>query len=316
MRRGAAVALLLAVGAVPTVGCNSLIGLDGFDVAGGQGGSGGAPVCGQALTPNEKVVRSCVLWNSCSPFVPASSISTCISLNVQQAFLGTACTANATTCSDVELCEGAGFTTPDQCPAGQSGWRCENNIAINCAQHYFVSCAKRGGQCTMYDTNGDGTPDTADCAVESQCTGGASVCNGDVAYQCVGGVGYGTVCTNLGARCVSQNNQASCYLASPACSGNVAPCDGNVAQACISGQLLRYDCGSVGLTCAPDGPYCVAPGCSIANVQSCKESCSGTVAHLCYGGAPFDVDCSAYAFTACHEGDDPNGIGHFAYCGN
>lgn len=324
MRPGAAAVLVLIAGLLPVGGCNKLIGLDGFEVAGtgGQGGSGGSVQCGQALVPNDKVVRSCVLWDSCSPFVPASSISNCISLNVQQAFLGTSCTANATTCADVELCEGYGFAST-QCAGGQSGWRCDsNNTAIYCkaGQGYFVSCAKRGGQCTMYDSNNDSVPDTANCKVLDQCAAGSSACDGEIAYNCIGGTGYGAVCTNLGAHCLTQAGQANCYLASPVCPGTVAPCDGNVAQACDTGQLLRYDCGSVGLVCDSEaaGPYCVSPGCTLADAQSCKESCTNSVAHLCYGGARFDVDCKAYGFATCQELDDPTsgGIGHYVLCSN
>lgn len=307
---------------VACVGCNAILGLNKFEVSGGPGGGGqgGTTACGSQFSANKKIVDSCVLANSCSPFVPTSSISTCISLDVQEALGGTACTATATSCSDVQLCEGYGFTNSSQCPAGQSGWRCDGNIAVNCDQKYFVSCDKRGGTCTMYDSNNDFVPDTAGCLVVDSCTeqDGTTSCQGDTLYTCVGGQGFGAVCTNLSAKCEGQGGQSSCLYAAPACSGQVAPCDGQTAEQCVNGKLLRYDCAAVGLTCdaEPGGPYCVAPGCKLADVKACHESCSGSVLHLCYGGASYKVDCKTYGFSRCRQLTDstPGGIGSYVTC--
>ena len=226
MRRAAALALTLGLAA--SAGCNSLLGLDGFHVTGDTNTDGGPPVCGQ-VTMNQKVIQTCVLRASCSPFIPDTRISDCITLNLQEAFIGTACTSAATNCNEVDLCQGYGFTTPQQC-TGQTGWRCENNVAINCTQGYYVSCSKLGGQCQMYDSNNDGTNDTADCKVVDTCTSGQSGCQGDLAYNCVNGVGYGMACSNFGAQCGTQSGQPACLLATQTCSGTLPPCANGSAQ--------------------------------------------------------------------------------------
>lgn len=296
---------------VACFGCNAILGLDKYHVV---SDAGGAAQCGSKLTPNANIVTSCVLLDSCSPF-PIASISDCISLNVQQAFLGTACTANAKTCSDIELCNGYGFTSATQCPTGQTGSSCQGNVAVDCSNGIYTSCDKFGGQCTQV---GGG----AACRVLASCSqpDNTTSCQGDTAYTCLSGEGFGVVCTNVGAKCQIQNGQAVCQFAAPPCSGSVAPCDGQVAQACVNGQLQRYDCGSVGLTCDSEkgGPYCVAPGCKLANVTACQESCSGSVMHLCYGGAPYDVDCKNYGFSKCQQLDDTSqgGLGKYVTCSN
>lgn len=344
MRRAALLVVMAALAAA--AGCNAALGLDNFQVthgaggaqagnagtggtgAGGTGaggnagtsGTGGTPACGDVLTPNKKVVQTCILRASCSPFIPDTRISDCITLNLQQAFIGTACTANATNCNEVDLCQGYGFTSPQQC-TGQSGWRCENNVAINCTQGYYISCSKLGGQCQMYDSNGDFTPDTADCKVLSSCTSGQSGCQGDAAYTCIDGEGYGMVCSNFGAQCDTQNGQPACLLATQSCSGTLPPCQNDSAQVCVNGLKQTFDCSSVGLGCQSDanGPYCVAPGCTLADANKCTESCTGSTAHLCYGGVPYNVDCKAYGFSTCAGHDDkapPQGIGHYVVCSN
>jgi hypothetical protein len=339
--------LLVALGLAAASGCNAVLGLDNFQVtpgtggaqagnagAGGgtaatggsggtaaTGGSGGTPVCGDALNMNQKVIQTCVLRASCSPFIPDTRISDCVTLNLQQAFIGTACTSNATNCSEVDLCQGYGFTTQAQC-SGQTGWRCQNNVAINCAQGYYISCSKLGGQCEMYDSTGDFVKDTADCKVVGSCTSGQSGCQGDLAYTCVNGVGYGMACSNFGAQCSTQSGQPTCLLATQTCSGALPPCENGSAQACINGLKQTFDCSSVGLGCQSDaknGPFCVAPGCTLAAATTCAESCTGSTAHLCYGGVPFDVDCKKYGFSTCTGHDDkapPQGIGHYVVCSN
>lgn len=313
--------LLLAVGLALASGCNSVLGLNNFHVTqdNGSDGGAGAPACGD-VTMNQKVIQTCVLRASCSPFVPNARISDCITLNLQQAFIGTACTSAATDCSEVDLCQGYGFTTPQQC-SGQTGARCQNNVAINCTQGYYIDCTKQGGQCRTYDSNGDGTLDTADCMVVNSCTS-AQGCQGDALYTCINGVGYGMACGNFGAQCSTQSGQPACQLATQTCSGTLPPCANGSAQVCINGLKTTFDCGSVGLDCKSDstyGPYCVAPGCTLKKAATCAESCTGSIAHLCYGGVPFDVDCKKYGFSTCKGHDDkapPQGIGHFVVCSN
>ncbi len=172
----------------------------------------------------------------------------------------------------------------------------------------------------MYDSNGDSYLDTADCKVLDSCVNGSG-CQGDIAYTCVNGTGYGMACSNFGAQCDSQNGQPACYLATQSCSGSLTPCTGDTAQVCINGRKQSYDCASVGLGCTSDssGPYCVAPGCTMTDANNCAESCTGSTAHLCYGGVPYNVDCKTYGFSTCTEHDDkapPNGIGHYVVCSN
>ncbi len=315
--------LLVVASLVGFSGCNSVLGLDNFHVTQGPdgGGTGGVPACGDALTMNQKVIQTCVLRASCSPFRPDTRISDCITLNLQQAFIGTACTSAATNCNEVDLCQGYGFTTPQQC-SGQSGARCESNVAINCDKGYYVNCNKQGGQCQMYDTTGDSIPDTADCKVVDTCTTGQSGCQGDAAYTCIGGAGYGLMCSSFNAKCTTQNGAPGCLLATQTCSGTLPPCENGSAQLCSNGFKVTFDCGSVGLDCKNDPknePFCVAPGCTLAQATNCAESCTGSIAHLCYGGVSFDVDCTKYGFNKCVGHDDkapPQGIGHFVVCAN
>jgi hypothetical protein len=320
-------------------GCAPLIGLDDFEVevdvdpdatggAAATGGSAGAgdaasdaPSCGDVVNPPKEIVDSCIYRSSCSPFIETSTISLCITLNTQHAFLGNACTAKATSCDDIELCQGYGFVDTE-CSAGQTGWRCENRTAIDCSRGYFIRCSKRGGECVLYDSNDDSVPDTAGCQVVPSCSepAGQTQCQGDVLYECLDGAGYGVDCANLGAHCEAQTGATSCYLQTPDCPGSVQPCDGAVAQVCAGSALLRYDCGSVGLRCESDafGPFCVAPGCTLLEAGSCAESCNGTSIGLCYGGAKFEVDCRDYGFATCAVVTDPDplGLGAFALCTN
>lgn len=305
--------LVVAAACAACVGCNAILGLDNFKVT--DGGVEGVQ-CGSQLTPNKDVVTSCVLRTSCLPAVfRTTSISMCISLNVQQAFLGSACTTRAASCSDIELCDGYGLTGAALCPPGQTGWSCEGNIAVDCTDGYFMSCDKFGGQCTMSGSK-------AGCRVVSSCSDANNTthCQGDTLYKCVNGQGFGAVCTNFGAKCEILGGQPNCYYAAPSCGGTVTPCDGQVAQACVNGQLLRSDCASVGLTCDAEktGTYCVAPGCKLSDVTACQESCNGSVMHLCYGGAPYTVDCTDYGFSTCQELDDTSkgGIGKYVTCSN
>jgi hypothetical protein len=304
-------------GALDATGGGAAAGATGGTAATGGGAGTDAAACGSVLAPNLDVVRSCILRASCSPFVPNATISTCVSLDVQRAFLGTACTSNAQSCDDIELCEGYGFTDAE-CAGGQSGWRCENNVAINCDSGYFLSCNKHGGTCTMYDSDGDLVDDRAGCRVESGCFGSDEPqCNGDTLYRCYSGDGIGVICTNLGAKCKTVDGETNCFFQAPSCDGSEPPCAGNTGQQCLSGgTLLRWDCESVNLGCASDasGAYCVAPGCTLADVAACQESCSGSTLHLCYGGVRYDVDCQSYGFGTCLELDDAGGIGHFALC--
>ena len=81
---------------------------------------------------------------------------------------------------------------------------------------------------------------------------------------------------------------------------------------CSGGERFQFDCGSTGLECALESyAYCLAPGCSGADVDGCVESCSGSELTFCYGGAPVTIDCEDYGFDGCKEVGDS-----FALCTN
>lgn len=271
--------------------------------AGSATGGSGAGSCDGVPGANPDVVRSCVLAASCSPFVSNISISTCVSLNWQGAFLGTSCIRNVQSCADVELCEGYGFAG-EMCE-GQSGVRCENNTAIDCDNGYFLKCGVRGGTCDTVDTNFDFTPDQAGCRVKDSCfeSSDATHCDGDILYRCLDGVGLGADCSALQAQCVEDASGAACLLVTPSCDSTVPTCEDGAAQSCIGQTLLRWDCDSVGLECNDENasnPTCAAAGCDLNAVESCTESCNGgATATICYGGVPYEVNCTDYGFSRC-----------------
>ena len=294
----------------------------------GNGGSAASSGCSTGFTPNDQVVRSCVLRSSCSPLIPARTISSCVTLNTQQAFGGQACTASATNCQLIQQCEGYGFTS--ECADSDTGWRCTNNRAVNCDNDYFVDCGKWGGNCTTYSSTGFPPDDSAGCIVEENCTDspGVTVCRGSNLYQCnydtgiFFGDGIGQDCSKFFAECKDLGGGPGCYFSLPDCGntdGGVQACDEQTAQICSTAGLIRYPCATVGLLCAEGSvsPTCVAPGCAADDVTTCTESCSGSIASICYGGAPFEVDCTGYGFDACQMYDgSATGLGNYVVCVN
>ncbi|MCA9631382.1 MAG: hypothetical protein KC766_27175 [Myxococcales bacterium] len=339
------VALLgLTLGAtllLTTMACSSVLGLDRYEVedsagqggtgaagqggtgamggsaAGGAGGTAGAFTnCDGITQPNLDVVRSCILRTSCSPFLQSVTISNCITWNYQSAFLGTSCTLAALDCDDIATCQGYGFAGAD-C-AGQSGVRCEDNIAYDCNNDFFLDCATRGGTCVLYDSDGDSTNDSAGCKV-ADCfdPDGTEACDGNTYYTCIGGEGIGAACSAVQAECRSQGSQTGCFLKTrDTCTTTGLSCDGNKARLCTGDTLLELDCTSVGLECSDDpaGTYCAAAGCTPTQASACEESCNGSVMNLCYGGVNFPVDCQDYGFTRCAMLNDPSGGAPYAQC--
>jgi hypothetical protein len=343
--------LALAGGCANLVGLSSLddedaIGEGGDDGIGGSGGKGGSsgsagkgggageggtageptgaggaytgPVdCnGDPFEINEEVVRSCLLYESCYPYAPDTGISTCVTVNVQQAFSGRACTATAESCEDILDCTGAGFVD-DNAPVTCSDAvaRCEGNLAVNCGglndiPPFFIDCDRMGGEC------GIRPDDIADCLVNDACTqpdpgpgeSYASGCveNTDLYYYCAGGKGYGYDCTNFAANCEETETGGGCFYSVTSCGADSVSCSGDTAVQCVDGERYQYDCGSVGLSCAVDPPYryCLAPGCTTTDADTCEESCSGSELTFCYGGAPVTVDCQDYGFESCREVED------------
>ncbi|MEZ4373289.1 MAG: hypothetical protein R3B07_20870 [Polyangiaceae bacterium] len=332
---------------VGSVGCSNVLGLDRYEVddsggtgqggagavggsggsqggssgggvggTAGVGGSGGFSNCDGISQPNWDVVRSCILRNSCSPFVQGITISDCVTWNYQSAFLGTSCTLAAKNCDDVATCVGYGFAG-DACD-GQTGIRCENNVAYDCKNDFFLDCSTRGGTCVLYDSNGDFVNDSAGCKV-TQCSDpdGTERCEGNNYYTCIGGEGIGAACSAVQAECRSQGGQTGCFLkTSDSCTTSGLTCDGNTANLCTGGTLLKLNCTSVGLECSDDlsGTYCAAAGCTPEQASACEESCNGSVMSLCYGGVPFAVDCQDYGFARCGMFNNPSSQTMFAQC--
>jgi hypothetical protein len=135
-------------------------------------------------------------------------------------------------------------------------------------------------------------------------------------YECINGVGYGRYCSSVGAECHFPDKNAGCYhpggaactpptdplgvgapFTNPSCSGaKLTECDFNY-------QTSTYDCSAAGLKCESSATdaHCVAPSCTAAQLNGCKESCDATSATItvCVGGAPYKVDCKAYGFNKC-----------------
>jgi len=281
------------------------------------------------FTPNEKILRSCILRAGCSPNFddsgPVRTISECVTKNTQAAFPGESCNLSSKSCADYEACEHIGIAHDDLCLGKAT--RCDaSGRAINCGNYtvdQFFDCPALGGTCTTYfDTSLNNT--FADCkqAIAPQtCTGlsddQSSYCHPgtggkpDSVYYCVNSTAYGQSCGSL-ATCYDTTDttdpkakpSASCYFNFPTCTGgDSATCSSGVAKVCSSGDLINYDCGSVGLDCAIKAgtEYCVAPGCTPTKVDTCTETCGadGVTLNLCYGGAPYAVNCTDYGFAGC-----------------
>ncbi len=340
-QHGAALCLAGSV-LIVAAGCGNVLGLDRYEIddsaggsaqggngaagqggfggsaggTSGSGGSGGFSNCDGISEPNWDIVRSCILRTSCSPFVPNVTVSQCVTLNYQSAFLGTSCTLAAQDCDDVGTCQGYGYAGA-ACD-GQSGKRCENNIAYDCDGNVFLDCGTQGGNCVYYDSNGDNLDDSVGCKV-TDCAdpNGTQGCSGNTYYTCIDGEGIGAACSAVQAECRTQGTQTGCFLKTrDTCTTSGVSCDANVAKVCSGGSLLEFDCNSVGLNCSDDpaGTYCAAAGCTTEQVAACEESCNGSVMNICYGGVPFAVDCQAYGFSSCRTFEHPDTKLPFALC--
>jgi hypothetical protein len=273
---------------------------------GGMSGMGGMPGVvgcdGTPFTPNDAIVRSCILRNSCYPLLPDFTISDCVTYNYQNDLGAFSCTKTAQTCTDVQECLGSGFVDQATCDSGATLSFCDQNQAINCAASsndisYFRDCDILGGTC---DLMVDGS---ANCRVVDSCVGTASGCGGlnnNFLYTCDGGKGFGFDCDAIVATCETTPDTACYYQASP-CNGDSIQCVGDTIDECSGGNQRQYECGGVGLSCVEDGTNvdCLAPGCTTLDYVNCTENCFGSIMSLCYGGVPYTVDCQDYGFDTC-----------------
>jgi hypothetical protein len=270
-------------------------------------GTGGAPPAsgplncdGTPLEVNEDIVRGCILYESC--YVPASSISSCVTYNIPDAYAGRACAENAMDCSDIVDCRHSAFFHPDApVTCTDTTNYCDGNIAVNCDSdpQEYTDCTLEGGTC-------DDTTGVALCRVVDTCPEaeeGLYACSPDnELYYCFQGVGYGLDCGTLPATC--DPTDLICYYSQASCAGaDSVVCEGSTAEECYQGKATSYPCGSVGLDCveANDTAYCLAPGCTPDDWIQCQESCSGSELTFCYSGVEVTVDCQDYGFDTCRQ---------------
>jgi hypothetical protein len=314
VRRAAVVGLVVCAAAAP--GCKNVIGADGYEVS----------RCGEDLAPDWSVVQSCVLVSGCLPGTPPWTLSQCITDDLLVTYPGLSKMSTATTCEDVAASAGTGYLTSTECSGKSKGWWCNGTRATFCdpAEHgggYYRDCAKIGGTCAEYDKKGS---HYAGCHVRSGCSDAADAiaCTDNKVYECIASEGYGKDCSKVNAACGA--GDSDCFLVSAqGCSGAVAACTGGVAQECANGILRQFRCSTSGLRCETGHTaggettgVCLAPGCTPADMNTCRESCEPgtTFANLCVGGAALRVNCASYGFNACKTVTGESG-GEYVVCG-
>ena len=289
---GAGFVLVLSGGCANIIGVSDLEDEDAAVVIGGATSCDGSP-----LRLNEALLRGCILYESC--YSATTSISTCVTFNIPDAFSGRSCAENAATCADIVDCRHSAYLHPGA-PASctDTSNRCLNNVAVNCGFDVpeYTDCNLEGGTCS--DISGFALCEVVPSCVEEDFTNG---CSGNNSYFCYQGVGYGVDCSTLAATCDPLDG--SCYYAQASCGVDSALCVGAVAEECFGGKQTSYDCGAVNLGCTEDNDttYCLAAGCEPDDWIDCEESCSGSELTLCYGGAEVTVDCRDYGFNTCAE---------------
>jgi hypothetical protein len=310
-------------------------------IGGTGGGTGGTTVapCTAPVTPAANVVRACLLWVGCNPLYPDVTVSGCITYNTPGAFAGNACIASALDCNAIQSCVGAGYVT-SECTGRTAGPYCVGAKAVHCdsaTSGWYLDFTKRGGTCATY-TGSDGTA-TVGCRVVASCSDPSgdmwcdfSTATNDPIYECINGVGYGRYCSSFGGECFFSGTNAGCYHTGGtycvppgdplAVGGTVTKpsCSGAKATACGDNySTMSFDCSASNLSCVvgtTDG-YCLAPGCTTAQSDACKESCDATtgIATFCVGGAPYKVNCKTYGygFTKCAQYTSTT-LGAFVTC--
>jgi hypothetical protein len=241
------------------------------------------------------------MQTGCSPFVPSTTLSFCITNQRLNTFPQDDCGSNADDCTGFLDCLGVGYYSPSGCTTGDAAYCESTTLAVTCNRYpYAIDCARGGGECGTF-IDADGTlrarcrqaalegctdpPDTAQC--------GAT----DIAYTCIDGQAFGTDCGEAGSEC----RDGACFYVLPTCTTPGLTCDGDTSvDICYANNdLAGYDCAA-GLGCVEDDATtaeCRAPGCPTD--EACSESCSGTEVTFCYGRVPVTVDCADYGFRGC-----------------
>jgi hypothetical protein len=303
------------------VGCDCLQNDGG---AGGNGGAaGGAPAdCKTSANPPSNRVQQCVYDLSCDPLVPPSTMSDCITFGPFYA-----CAIIPASCADARTCKARGYASPSACEPLESGWKCAGDVAIRCGSGtpYSIDCNALGATCSLI---GSGLVEEGfwPCALTTPIDCGTASptdwkCAGDTRYRCVGGKAYGHDCFTWGQSCVeAEAGKAYCSTGNSTCTTPQFSCEAGALHLCdIDKRFGIYDCALSNTTCATDGStvgYCLAPGCSKEQYNSCTESClaDGT-ARVCVGGSPYVIDCTEYGFSRCAEYEDhPVTQGTYVIC--
>ena len=347
-RARVALAAVAGATAAAAVGCNFVVGAGDYAVGKGdasteEGGAsdagssnsdaphadaGGPILCGQGLAHGpefDKLVRSCLLVESCDPYFFNVTISQCINEDFLHSTTSLQCLNDITDCSGFYDCMGYGYAALSDCSVDDAGARCDTatNRAINCAglaSGIVTDCKKNGGTCGTYTTDA-GT--VADCVVPGGCsdTDGQEHCtsNNEI-YTCIDGQPFGENCG--ASTCAVVNGSAGCYFHAPPCGMPGYSCATNAGHSVVAwcsdgNQLLTYDCTRAGGSCVLDdggAADCVSPGC--VPTDDCVESCAsdGKTLNLCVGGAPLQVDCTQNGFAQCVESTRASDKVVYAHC--
>jgi hypothetical protein len=274
----------------------------------------------------QRLVRACVMAQSCDPAYFAVTLSECLSKDYLEATPAFTCLASATDCTGYFACIGRSVMTFDNCMGDAAVQeRCANNVAYSCSggQSTRTNCAAVGGTCTKFSSGG--FTELGCKVLTTACSPPDSTDNcatGNKYYHCElndatdGGIGLGYTCPT-GTTCSATDPLRHCDPNLTACTPNGDTCttDGQL-KACSGGQGATYNCRATGMTCLPsvaaNAGECYAPGCE---QSGCSEACDTTtgIIHTCLGGTPsggagYDVDCTKYGFVNCDMGQ-----GH-AYC--
>lgn len=214
-------------------------------------------------------------------------------------------------CQDVLACSGRRMVV-DECE-GALTTRCEGELAIDCATNEVVDCEQitgEKGRCRELDGG-------VACLVLPACTApeGVETCDGDLAYRCRDGVGYGVDCSRRGMTCAMTAGFALCRereLPDATCTnlGETACADDVMTYCDADGVLFEHDCAQADLGCSAQQPVdeehdppwldCVVGGC--APNYSAADSCDGDdlrLGLLMNGEAAVRVHCPDYGFATC-----------------
>ena len=297
--------------------------------SGGGGGGGSVNGCGApnvSASDRQGIIQSCILMGGCSPFVPDSTLSYCLTYDSPHQPQYETCALTNTKCTGYTACTGVADAPTGECATGSMTGLCSGTKAITCnpasrSGGWTYDCAALGGTCTTYN---DGTQEAAGCNVSPGCSGSPDVTqctsNMNFEYNCYAGAGIGDSCTNFSASCETMTDptsdagpQAGCYYNRVACTNpGAGQCANGIAEYCSTlSKQFTFNCAAMGLSCAtntssPPSSYCTAPGCTTTDVDNCTESCTdATHASVCIGGANVTLDCTEFNMTSCVQYNKP-----------